>query len=382
MDFAFAPGTTGYDSIMRTMFTNRASTTLVKATGVNSIKDFFNHLSTHVSPPLTNILIGTHGNESGWMNVQLDPAFDAHTTYEALEKAFDPSTRSCQLVDNIINPRPVDSNNQPIDPFVFIRGCRIGVMSPFIQKFKDVINGLSTTDVGVGAPLFFHEVYKMTQGVFEFFNYDFHIYSKTAAANKAALVALFDAANMVDTYGNNITTAQWNQWIPTRITRDVDPLVSVNLTNSPITNFPSLKAGFYRYRFQTIISSFHVDPSWGALSTTDAAIATFLKQQFNDLAANPGTNPFALQLQSSHPFPLYTRYEYSSIDDMVDGLKWIVNTRSRVYVGKRYEYSACPPVINDNANNELIYNFYAAPTGGATSSRMFDDNDSSYFNTV
>ena len=93
MDFAFAPGTTKYDRMMRKMYSYRQSTTLVNATGINSIKDFFDHLAKTVVNPLTDILIGTHGNESGWMNVQLDPAFDPHSTYEALEKAFNPLTR-------------------------------------------------------------------------------------------------------------------------------------------------------------------------------------------------------------------------------------------------------------------------------------------------
>src|SRR6185312_16432868 len=98
MDFAFAPGATKYDGIMRKMYGFRPSTTVVNKTGVNSIKDFFDDLSKTVTTPLTNILIGTHGNETGWMNVQLDPAFDAHTTFEALEKAFAAVPRSCQLV--------------------------------------------------------------------------------------------------------------------------------------------------------------------------------------------------------------------------------------------------------------------------------------------
>ncbi|MDN3657351.1 hypothetical protein QWZ08_16995 [Ferruginibacter paludis] len=384
MDFAFAPGASGYDIIMRKMFTNRASTTLINKRGINSVKDFFNHLASAgvVATPLTDILIGTHGNESGWMNVQLDPAFDAHTTYEAMESAINAPTRTCQLADAIINPRPVDSNNNPIDPHVFIRGCRIGVMNPFIEKFKEVINGLSTTDIGVCAPLFYHEVYNVRQGVFESFNYDFHIFSKTAVADKAALVALFDGLNAVDTYGTAITTAQWNGWIKTNITRDADPLVLVNLAATPVTNLLTLRSGFYRHRFQTIISSIRVDPAVGALPTDPAGIATFLKQQLNNLAANPGTNPFGLQLQSTHPFPLFTRYEYASIDEMVDGLTWTVNTQSRVFVGKRHEYYVCPPVTANNANNELIYNFYATQGGGATSKKNFADDAADYFNAV
>ena len=384
MDYAFAPGASGYDGMIRRMYSYRPSTTLINKTGVNSVKDFFDHLAvagTITTPPLDNILIGSHGNESGWMNVQLDPAFGAHTTYEAIESVMAAIPRTCQIADAIINPRPVDGNNQPINASLYIRGCRIGVMTAFIQKLKDAINGLSTTDIGVSAPKFFHEVYEMTQGIFELFNYDFHLYTNTPATNKGGLVTKLKALNYTDIYGTAITDAQWNKWVGTNITRDVDPLVTVTLASSPIPHFPSLRAGFYRYRYSTIVS-FTIDPSVGALPTSAAAIATLLKQQFHDLATNPGTNQFGLMLQDTHPFPLYKRYEYNSIDEMIDGLKWILNSSSRTYTGKRYEYSVCPPVINNNANNEVIYNFFASPSGGSATVRNFNEDDANYFNTV
>lgn len=382
MDFAFAPGATKYDGIMRTMYTNRASTTLISAKGVNTIKDFFAHLASHVTTPLTDILIGTHGNDSGWMNVTLDQTFGAHTTYEFLEKAFDPATRSCQLVDSIINPRPLDSNSQPIDPYVFIRGCRIGVMTPFIQKFKDVINGLSTTDIGVTAPLFYHEVFKVAEGVFESFNYDFHIFSPTAIANKADLVSAFDGlpSKLTDMYGTDITTAQWNTWIPRRITKEVDPLVRAKLNPTPVTRLTSLRCGRYKYSKRTVVT-FTMSGS-GTLPTTQATIIPFLKTMVANQAANPGTDPFWLSFQSTHPLPFYKRYEYDTIDDMIDGLEWTLNSKSRVYTGRRYEYIVSPPVIADNANNELIFNFYAKPGGTASSAINFSDDDGNYFNVV
>lgn len=381
MDFAFAPGTTKYDRMMRKMYSYRQSTTLVNATGINSIKDFFDHLAKTVVNPLTDILIGTHGNESGWMNVQLDPAFDPHTTYEALEKAFNPLTRSCQLVDSIINPRPLDSTNQPIKAYVFIRGCRIGIMNAFVQKFKDVINGLSSTDIGVTAPLFYHEVYEMRQGVFESFNYDFHIFKNAAIANKADLVTQLDAVGFIDMYGTNITTAQWNKWVPGDITKEVDPLVRVTLNPSPITNLSSLRGGRYKFQRSTVVT-FTMGQSVGNLPTTQATIVPFLKSLVNTQAANPGTDPFWLMFQDTHPLPFYKRYEYNSIDDMVDGLEWVLNTKSRVYTGRRYEYYVSPPVVDNNTKNELIFNFYASPSGGATASRKFADDDANYFQVV
>ena len=118
------------------------------------------------------------------------------------------------------------------------------------------------------------------------------------------------------------------------------------------------------------------------MPTKAADIATFLKTQLTNLAANPGNNKFGLMFQDTHPFPFYTRYEYLNIDDLVDGLEWTLNAKSRVYTGRRYEYIVSPPVIANNANNELVYNFYATPGKGASSASNFTDNDSNYFNTA
>jgi hypothetical protein len=254
-------------------------------------------------------------------------------------------------------------------------------MTPFIQKFKGVVNGLSTTDIEVAAPLFYHVVYEMKQGIFEAFNYDFHIFSNAAVADKAALVTLLDAVGYIDTYGTAITTAQWNGWVPTDITKEVEPLVRVKLNPTPITRLPSLKAGRYKFQRSTVVN-FTMSQSVGTLPTTRATIVPFLKTLVNNQAANPGTDPFWLMFQATHDLPFYKRYEYDTIDDMIDGLEWILNAKSRVYSGRRYEYYVSPPVIENNANNELIFNFYASPTGGATASKKFADGDANYFQTV
>jgi hypothetical protein len=390
MDFAFAPGATKYDKIIRKMFTYRTGTTLVNKKGVNTIDDFFNQLTTVVTTPLTYVLIGTHGDEAGYMKIQLDKTtnptthkIDANTDFEIMERGMAAVPRVCQLADAVINPRPVDSNNVPIDPYISIRGCRIGVMTPFIQKFKDVVNGLSTTDVAVAAPKFYHEVYQKAQGVFEGFNYDFHIFSPTAIASKADLVAKLDGltTKYQDIYGTDITTAQWNTWIPKKITKEVDPLVRTKLNPSPIPRFPSLKSGRYKYARRNVVN-FTMSTSAGTLPTTQATIVPFLKTLVNNQAANPGTDPFWLMFASTHPFPFFKRHEYDTIDDMIDGLEWILNTKSRVYTGRRYEYYVSPPVVNNNANNELIFNFHAAPGSGTTASITFADDDSNYFNKV
>ena len=387
MDFAFAPGPTDYDAALRQLYTNRASTTLISETGVNTITDFINALSVKVTTPLENIFIGSHGSETAYIKAPFD-IMSAHTTFESLDNAVKPP-RTGQLAASVIDPRPVDSSNVPIVPHLYIRGCRIGISTPFIQKIKDVINGLSTTTVKVGAPLFFHAVAPLPQGVVESFSYDFHIFTKTKIANRADLLTAFNAKAFVDMYGNAITPAQWSKWIPSNIFKDKENFLYPNLKGSPLTKKQIFAAGFYRYRdasalTTTVLSSIPIVPSYGTIPTDKTQLTALLKTVVNDIIANPTAQQkdFAAQLKSTHPLPRYTRYEYVSLDDMIDNLVWTGTPASRIYRGSRFEYYAGPPVVDNNANNELMFNFYPTAGKGGTSSSMITEDSADFYNVL
>ncbi|MEO8763662.1 MAG: hypothetical protein ABI416_05215 [Ginsengibacter sp.] len=388
MDFAFDPRSTRYDKLIRQMFSFRKDTTVIQEKWLNTVEDFFKHLASHVSTPLTNILLGSHGNESAQMALLFIDGF-GFTSFEALDVAVNGLRRKCQLENNIINPRPLDPANQPIPAFIYIKGCRIGIAVPFLNKIKEVVNGLSSTPISVSAPKFYYEMYdKMPKGIFEFFIYDFHAYMNKRFKSKAALLAeLSDKVkyNYKDIHGNVITDAQFLAWVPTDIHKTRDPLLNVNLNPTPVTGFASLPGGRYKFEVTTILT-WLVDStiSKSKLPTNKAGIPAFLKKQLKDRAANP-TGPdddFAPMLLDTHPFPFHVRNGYKSIDELVDGLDWIPSKDFRTYNGNRYEYSVSPPITLNNANNELVFNFYAAPSGGVTSSSMFDDKNSTFFQVV
>jgi hypothetical protein len=387
MDFAFDPRGTKYDVTIRKMFSLRKDTTVVQQQFINTVDDFFNYLANNVSTPLTNILLGSHGNEAGQMALEFTDGF-GFTSYEALVFCIKGFKRKCQLVDKIINPRPLDpTTHQPIPAFIFIRGCRIGVAVPFLQKMKEVVNGLSTTPVSISAPKFFIELYDQAQGIFECFLYDFHAYMNTPFTTRDALIAELKLAkySYKDIYGTAITDAQWQDWVPKDFKKTKDPLLSADLNPSPIANFPSLMSGRYKFERVPDILTWLVDDSVPAASIpkTKAAYPAFLKQQMNDRAAHPGIDDdFGLSLQSTHPFPFYVRNGYKSIEEMVDGMEWSQSKDLRTFKGARYEYTVSPPIIKNNNKNELIFNYYAAPGSGTTSSSMFGDNDPTYFQTV
>jgi hypothetical protein len=398
MDFAFDPSPTRFDKEIRKMFSIRKDTTVIQKAGVNTVNDLINNLNNDVKTPLTNILLGSHGNESAQMRVEFVDGF-GFTSYEALEFAINGLRRQCQVAKEIIDPRPQDASKKPIPPFFIIRGCRIGLSVPFVQKIKEVINGLSQTPIGVSAPKFFYELYNgVPEGIYEFFLEDFHVYTKTAIKTKADLVSQLHN-KYKDIYNNVITDDLLNIWVPSNITKTILPLLSIKLNPPPVARLLSVKIGRYKFE-ETSILTWKVDDSVAdtSLPKKEADVVPFLKKQMKDLAAHPAPDDdFGPTLQDTHPLPFFKRNGYNSIDEMVDGLRWIPSHKNRWFEGKRFEYTVSPPVIKaawatrlnsksklvlDEDKNEAIFNFYADPAKGATSSSMFSDTDARFFTVV
>ena len=89
MDFAFAPGRTGYDAFMRQLFTNRPNTTLVQGRTLRTVADFFTQLhTTGTNLPADDLYIVSHGNDHAWMQIQLDTTQNGATTFEAADAAI------------------------------------------------------------------------------------------------------------------------------------------------------------------------------------------------------------------------------------------------------------------------------------------------------
>jgi hypothetical protein len=72
--------------------------------------------------------------------------------------------------------------------------------------------------------------------------------------------------------------------------------------------------------------------------------------------------------QANYPYPLFKRYGYNDLDEMVRAFKWAVTTDNGKtlkyalqYVGTRYLYRVSVP-ITDPGTGKLICNYY--PSGG------------------
>lgn len=380
MDVAFAPGPTAFDLGIKKMFKQRANTTVIDDPFITTIAEFVKKINTRTPQSVaTNIVIGTHGDDNAFMQIQLNTAYGANTYFESLLLEMAATPRTCQLADALINPRP-KVNNVDVPALLVIKGCRIGQSLPFLNKIKAAINGLSTTTINVVAPKYFEAIHTAPQGTVEMFLYDFHHFSKTKIADKKALVAVFVGLAFKDINGVAIPKAKLEKWIPKNIHQIVKNIETVNFNPFPIPNIATGTFGRYKYSKQQVFDiTVHI--SSGTLPTTLADRITALKAEVASLAATPGTNPIALSLSSTHEYPYYTRFGYTDMDNLIDNLEWtftVQGPQDLYCVGVRHEYNINNPVVGPT-NNELIYNFFAEPGQGTTSIVNYTDTDTRFY---
>ena len=268
MDFAFAPGVSAYDRALKRLYTNRAGTTVVDQAGIDTFRGFISFLNrTAAAHPTQFMMIGSHGDDNAYMKLQFDGAGGANTRFEDLEAAD--TSHSCEPTNVVTSPRPLDGAGNPIPAFLLIKGCRIGQSQPFMTKMKEALNGASTASIGVAAPKFFHGMTPHASGVFEYFCYDFSVFSKTKITNKAALVTAAVAKNYRDIHGTAITSTQYENWIPRNIESTTNTIQRVSINPTPITRVTRITTGRYRYQAPTVFP-FNIDTSTTPLPAAPA----------------------------------------------------------------------------------------------------------------
>ncbi len=379
MDYAFAPGRTGYDNIMKLLFRRRPDTSLIDRNRVTRIDQYLNHLSTaaSVALPVSDFIVASHGNDAGYMQIQLADIrlagrrrAETITSFEVLEEAV--NTGVINIPSSLTNPRPVAG----VPAAFHIRGCKIGQAEPFVRKLKEALGG----QVTVTAPKHFHQNQTIPRvGVLEFLGYDFAIKRETAFANKAELVAAFQAENLTFFEGTPVPNDSWNDWIPSnirkrrtakRFTVNFGTPIQRNATHQ-ITNLRV--NGQFRYDLEAF--TYTITFSGGAPGTAHADRLNHLSTSLND-------DPV---FASGHEFPMFSRFECSSVSNFLDAFTWTftwaARTRVLTCVGRRHKYTMIVPVT-DPATNNLCLNFFPNAGNPTPVIRLLPENDSRFFLTV
>lgn len=386
MDFGFAPGTfngrrlrnTPQDRRVRNMFDRRSNTTLITKTRRRStVRQFILHLSNHasISLPVEDLLIGTHANSNGFLFIPLYPGQRGHTNYEALEETINTNSHSISIPDAVIGYTSGDSITHSFD----IKGCNIGQQVPFLIKLKEALGD----HVKVTAPKHFHFLFDQRRfGTIEGMAYEFSILRSTAISNRADLISAFQTETGLTYYdGSNIPSISWDSWLPIRLRRNdlrrrrrLNRRNTVNLGQS-IGRRSTLRnnIGFRTEREQFSYTIAYPRPSDVPSSNADRMIA--LREQLGEIDS----------FDSSHDFPQYERWGYSSFNDFMAGYNWRLRKRGRrlICIGTRFKYTVILPILDTSTDN-LIFNYYPHSRSGNTEILSTDlvVTNSNFFQTV
>jgi hypothetical protein len=379
VDYAFAPGGTPYDRLARQLFRNRPNTRLLYSRSLMTVAGFLHYLDTTsgITLPAGDLFIISHGNDHARMVIPLDPTqflpdHTEPTTYETAEAAV---TSGSVNIPNDVNH---DSTGTLTSMSLNIRGCRIGAAEPFVDKLKEAFGDESP----VTAPKHFHWVYTFGGlGMFEWLKYSFKIVSKDPLANKAAVAAALDAEGFPYRDNTTVPTALWTDWVPKNISLGQRDTKKVYLDLGRTLGKQTRLRDWIGFRHDTPLFT---QPISGltALPPKGDQIDT-LRQKLKDDANNQGS-----VWASSHPLPMYERFDHSSIDDFVDNMNWSFSWDAKhslmVCVGYQHQYTVLVPITDppDLTTGQLIYNFYPPASSSLTAVDELLTSDDTMFYTA
>ncbi len=361
-DYAFAPGQTPYDLQMRSLLEARPQTILVSEEFQHGLVDFFRKLRTspQIDHPIRNLIIASHANPEGNLLIPFDEWEAKTITYETLEKI----QTGFQLSPEILKPRPIDEHGKPLDSWLHIRGCRIGMerARPLLLLLHKVLGG----SVRVSAPKHFHHAARITRpaGYIEYMSYGFDIYQSTALKSRVDLMAALVDSQLKDVNGDEITEEQLNTWIPSnwippqkRAKRLTPPR---GLCRRYVEDLRVMRVGI-----QLLNSNQHF-PLNSYLRYCERQI--FDSEASLQLPTDPGSTKaqqriICDELMKQYPssYPVYARFGYKTMDDFMDGchwdIKWNKSDNTLRFQATRHEYTLRVPIVNQ-PTNQLFSNFY------------------------
>lgn len=382
MDYAFAPDITGtVGGIVNTMFTNRANTKLVNQTAaIGVLREFINELSTSASvpKPVDNLLLASHAMPQGFLTTaKMFSGQTKSTSYEVLDDIKTSAISGINIPDTLIGY----TTGNPVTHTFRIYGCNIGKATPFLTKMKEALGN----HVKVLGPMHFDEfVSNDKYGVWEALCYEFRLTRKTAYANRADYIAALTAKGFTYYDGTTVTAADWNTWVPTKITSPAAPFISypMGVTIDKRTTIDFKRE--FRYQRKKAFTITITYPNASSIPGSDAARLTDLKTFLTTYKFRPSDTIMAFD--ASHPFPMHVRWGFSDLTDFVNGMEWKFSTSGSALScqGYYHEYTLLVPITDRapaNAGN-LIFNFYPTPTSGFSAINKIDTTNRAFYAEV
>lgn len=351
--------------------------------------------------PIRDLLIVSHGNAQGLLELPLDSGEARRVQYEDLKRLADAGSLKVSL--ELAMPRPRDANGRELPFTLRFRGCEIGTVPrylaskggaapPMLALLKDA------TGVRIVAPRYFHGTGRnpRQQGWFEYLTYSFTLYTKEAPSNLAAVAEAFRTKGGFTFFdGSAVPPEQWAKWLKAKAEKDqhrrlpepqkADRSIALQSvkTISPVDNKPLPTTADLWY--------FKEEP--------------FAKVQTIKLPAEPATDQNKRQevlkalrqrddFKDTHAFPQYGRLAYATLEEFVADLQifWEPDDSppggTLAYFLERNQYILRIPIAcsreakrpKDAKGDVLVANFYASKPADAVI--LLAEEDERFFTIV
>jgi hypothetical protein len=345
---------------------------------VKLLTDLYTELefTSSVAKPIGDLLLISHGNDTGWLSLDLDSAAATTTSFQELKKILDPANVHRKTALRIPPTLYTTAANAVGPTRVLLGGCRVGAAPKFVDALRSVLGGV----VPIVAPKHFHmfspRVRRLSKkkflllGTYEFLCYAFGAVSATALARKDLKKALHDNPKNVTIDGNPVPEATFDGWLPRVLPGGLgkfDMPVTVPLGRK-IEKQTTISPG--QFRHQTWKYTVHI-PNPTTAQRTQAGLKIWLA----------GRDP----MQPAWGFPEYEQYGHDSFDEFFDSFVWTrpkKNLNPQDWTGMRHEYLVLVPITSmlPADKGKLFYNFFPPRTGSTLSAiKELDETDSRLF---
>ena len=380
MDHAWIPGGDPDSLMAKQLCSDRVlapslDTHVVNAKTIKLLTDVYSELefTGSIVKPIGDLLLISHGNDSGWMSLDLDSAAGKSTTYAELKTILDPANVHRKTALRIPPTLYTPSGGTPGPTRVLLGGCRVGKAPKFVDALKDVLGGV----VPIVAPKHFHMFSPLIRrqkrppkaifaGTYEFLCYAFEAISLTKLDRTGLIKALTDNPKNVTIDTHAVAPANWDTWLPKPLPGKVGKYampVTVPLGRT-VDKQTQLSPGELRYQFGTYTVRLG-NPT--AAQRTEAGLKATLSQRDSQ--------------QPAWGFPEYEQYGHESFDEFFASFVWSKPKKVAdpvVWTGLRHEYILLVPITSmlPADNGKLLYNFFP-PRAGSTLSAIkeLDETD-------
>ena len=207
MDYAFVPGVTDYEKLLKRVMQSRTNTTLINTVGIATIADFLQSLVTN-SQQAENLILGAHANDETFAI-----AFDSTTQPPNPSNGRDyEMLLAVDAAGTIHIPAAVRTPTTNC----YIKGCDVGADStkPFLELLKKCLDNPQQ----LNAPKFFHDLADdFGNGILEYMRVEYRVMSPLGFDSTKDLIDEFRKQNFqqgVEVGGQQVPVPdKWKDWI-------------------------------------------------------------------------------------------------------------------------------------------------------------------------